>query len=105
MLERFKQSLSYGLLFASVARTFISTPTLSDMGIILGLCSIAGLQFYLEQNKKYSKLETTVEEKLKDMVHTINTQNEVIKKMALEVDGVRNNVSGLKLQQSMKKVI
>lgn len=105
MIKNLKTNLAGGLLFAFVGKMLVFTPGLADFGIIASLACVLALQFYLERNAKYTELEKRSEEKLDEMKETIGTQNEVLRKMALELDSIRNNVSGLKLHQSMKKVI
>ena len=105
MVSKITQHLPSGLFLAFVAKSLIITPSITDIGTIVCISALVGMQYFLERNAEYSELEKKAEVKLAEMVAIINTQNDVLKKMAIELDGVRNNVSGMKLQQSMKKVI
>lgn len=104
-IEDFKKNLPSGLLFAYMVKIIAFGASIPDFGIAGALIAVLGLQFYIEQNKKFKDFEHSTAETLKDMVHTINQQNDVIKKMAVEVDTLRNNVSTLKLVPNMKKML
>lgn len=93
-MDKIKNSLSYGLLFAFLGKLMFVSASVADMGIVFALSSICALQFYLEKNSK-----------LQDVVETVNTQNKVIEQMAMEVAKMRDSVSSIKLQSGFKKVV
>jgi hypothetical protein len=89
-----KKYVPMGLLCLFVGKVILFGTDYSDMGVAIALVAYSALVDYLEKHKK-----------LQDIEHIVNKQNEVISKMALEIDSLKTSIVGVKMGQNFKKVI
>lgn len=85
-----------GILLAFGVKLLVMGVSLPDMGVMLGILAVAGLQEYLD-NKR--------DKQMQDVIDTVNKQNEVIAKMAVEISETKTQVSAIKIHSGFKKVI
>ena len=90
-MEKFKKLLAEGLLLSFVIKMLIVSPSFSDMGIVLGLAAIVGLQHYLEKSTEIQDVKTIV-----------SKQTEVIQTMAVEMAKLKTSIEGVRLKESFK---
>jgi len=93
--------LLFGLMIKALLR---GVPTFSEGIVLVGFMGYISFYRKLIHNKKYEELFARVEEDGKRYVDVINKQNEVLAKMATEVDNVKTSFSGLKLSQGYRKM-
>lgn len=92
-MERLEKILPLSLLSLLVGKSLLLGVNLPEMGAILGLAALHGLSVYLDKHKKIQQIQEVV-----------NKQNEVIEKMAKELDVVRTSVTAVKMQNGMRKM-
>lgn len=85
-----------GILLAFGMKLLLSGISLSDMGVMLGLIAVVGLQEWLD-NKR--------DKQMQQVIDTVNQQNQVIAKIAAEVADAKTQISTIKLNAGFKKVI
>ena len=90
-MEKFKKLLPQGLLLAFTLKMLLITPGFSDMGIVLALAAIVGLQNFLERSIEIQDVKTIMAK-----------QSEVISTMAVELSKLKTNVEGIRLKDSFK---
>lgn len=92
-MERLEKLLPLSLLSLLVGKSLLLGVNLPEMGAILSLAALHGLGVYLEKNRKIQEIQQVVMK-----------QNEVIEKMAKELDGLRTSVAAVKMQSGMRKM-
>lgn len=92
-MERWEKILPLSLLSLLAGKSLLVGTSVSEMGMSLGLVALVSINSILEKHKKIQEIKNVV-----------NEQNKVISKMAEELVEVRNTISTLKLQQSMRKL-
>jgi hypothetical protein len=65
-----------------------------EMGVIFALTAYTALKDYLEKHKK-----------IQEISEVVNKQNEVISKMAVEIDNLKTAIVGVKMGQGFKKAL
>jgi hypothetical protein len=89
--ERVKYYLPFAaLIVAILVGAFYLSPIVSSVAITC-LSALYGMNVYLDKSKRMKEIEDIV-----------NKQNEVIHKMAEEVQAVRTSMAGFKLSQNMQ---
>lgn len=89
-----KKYVPMGLLCLFVSKLILVGVDYAEMGVAVALIAYAALIDYLEKHKKVQEIETIV-----------NKQNEVINKMAVEIDNLKTAIVGVKMGQNFKKVV
>lgn len=93
-MEKIINYLPLSLLSVFVLKLILFSTTPSEMGIIFALTAYSALKDYLDKHKKIQEISAVV-----------NKQNEVIAKMASEIDAIKTSIVGVKMSQNLKKVI
>lgn len=91
-MELFSRYSPLAILLLFVTKMLFISASPAEMGIVFALAAIVGLEKYMERNSHIQEMKISIEK-----------QNEVLKKMAIEIDGMRTNVSAMKLHQGMKR--
>jgi hypothetical protein len=65
-----------------------------EMGVIFALTAYTSLKDYLEKHKK-----------IQEISEVVTKQNEVIGKMAVEIDNLKTSIVGVKMGQGFKKAL
>ncbi len=86
------------LFCALVLKAAFFSPSVNDVGVMLGFGLFAFGLHYMKRRNVYQDLMVKYDE----VVDTVNKQNEVIKKMSEEVVAVKTSVTGVKLAQGFK---
>jgi len=94
MIKELKLELMPILLVLFCLKCLFFSFSLNETFIVLGILSIIGIKTFLNNHKK-----------LKDYDLILSKQNEVISKMATEVDAIKTSMVGLKMNQGFKKVV
>jgi hypothetical protein len=102
MKEEYISELPAVLFCALVIKAAIVSPSGYDVLLLLGLGVFAFGIHYMKRHKKYKDFEKEVTEKYLDITHTVNKQNEVIKKVAEETASIKTTVSTVKMSQGFK---
>jgi hypothetical protein len=92
-MERLEKMLPLSLLSLLAGKALFVGTSMAEMGMLLGLVVLQSLNAYLDKNKKLQEIQKIV-----------NEQNKVIEKMAAEIVTVKENVSTIKLQNTMRKL-
>lgn len=105
------QKVPMGLLTAYTIKLLFTGVNPSEMGVVFALSAglIAfeylaksrKLQAVLEANKEF---QSDLSKQVADQVHVINKQNDVIQKLAIELQECRNGITSLKASSGLKKV-
>ena len=93
-MEKIINYLPLGLLSVFVLKLIFFGTNAAEMGIVFALTAYSALKDYSEKHKKIQEISAIV-----------NKQNEVIAKMATEIDNVKTSMVGVKMSQNIKKVI
>jgi hypothetical protein len=93
-MEKIINYLPLSLLSVFVLKLIFFGTNAAEMGIVFALTAYSALKDYSEKHKKIQEIATIV-----------NKQNEVIAKMATEIDNVKTSMVGVKMSQNIKKVI
>lgn len=101
-MEKFSHLLPKGLLLSYLVKMLIITASFSDMGITFALCSIVGLQTYLEKSKTIKEVEETVYKRVDEQNLTIAKQNQLLEQFAIEFTKQKNEMAGIKLRSDFK---
>lgn len=86
--------LPIGLLCAYIVKLIALGTSFPEMGVVFALTAYVALKDYLDKHKK-----------IQEMSEVIAKQNEVLAKMATEVDAIKTSMVGLKMNQGFKKVV
>lgn len=86
--------LPIGLLCAYVLKLIMLGTNFPEMGVVFALTAYVAMKDYMDKHKK-----------VQEMSEIINKQNEVLAKMATEVDAIKTSMVGLKMNQGFKKVV
>jgi hypothetical protein len=92
-MDKMKKYIPMGLLCLYVLKLVALGTNFPEMGVVFALTSYVALKDYMEKHKK-----------IQEMSEVINKQNEVLAKMATEVDAIKTSMVGLKMNQGFKKV-
>ena len=68
----------------------------AECGVAIGLAALIAVKEYIGHKKNL---------KLHEVIETVAKQNEVIMKMATEIDALKTSMVGVKMGQSFKKAI
>lgn len=86
------------LLAAYIIKMITLSPTVNDVGILLALASVVGIQLYLEKNSTVEDVRTDCNKQLAAIKETVNKQIEVISQMSIEVARVKTDMQGVRLK-------
>lgn len=89
-----KKYMPMALLCLFVLKLILIGVDYPEMGVAIALIAHVALIDYLEKNKKIQHISDVV-----------NKQNEVIAKMAIEIDSLKTSIVGVKMGQNFKKVV
>ena len=92
-MDTIKKYVPIGLLCAYLVKLIIYGTNFPEMGVVFALTAYVALRDYVEKHKK-----------VQEVLEIVNKQNEVIAKMATEVDAMKTSMVGLKMNQGFKKV-
>jgi hypothetical protein len=104
--EKFMKHIKFlplALLTLLVLKQLVHGVDLAGMGVTIALTAVIALKDYLEKQKHIQEIEAHVKKELEDVKHVINTQNEVIEKMAKALDDVRTKAASIQLSQGYQK--
>lgn len=93
-MEKIVKFLPLVLLSVFVAKLVVYGVSAPEMGVIFALTGYVALKDYMEKHKKIQEVLTVV-----------NKQNEIIAKMATEIDALKTSMVGVKMGQNFKKVV
>lgn len=79
---------------------FLGT-SLSEMGAIFALVSLCGAYEFLDKSKRVEEIQTEVKKQIEEVRATVAFQNDVIQKMALQIDEAKTGVTAMRLAQGM----
>ncbi len=85
--------LPMGLFCAFIGKLVIFGVNAAECGVALGLISLVALKEYVGFKK---------DKKIQDVIDTVNRQNEVIAKMATEIDNLKTAIVGVKMGAGFK---
>ena len=92
-MDTMKKYVPVGLLCAYVLKLIALGTNFPEMGVVFALTAYVALRDYVEKHKK-----------IQEMSAVIAKQNEILAKMATEVDAIKTSMVGLKMNQGFKKV-
>lgn len=98
------KSLPKGMFFAYLVKMLIITPSFSDMGILIALASVVGVEIFLEKQKSIDEVKDACAKQVQDIQIVVNKQNDVIAQFAVEFSKMKNDVSGLRIKQDFQKI-
>lgn len=93
-MEKIINYLPLSLLSVFVLKLIFFGTNAAEMGIVFALTAYSALRDYSEKHKK-----------MQEVVEIVNKQNEVINKMATELDAIKTSMVGLKMHQGFKKAL
>lgn len=79
-----------------ITKLVFSSVSGAECGVAIGLTALIAVKEYIGHKKNL---------KLHEVIETVAKQNEVIMKMATEIDAVKTSIAGVKMSQSFKKVV
>jgi hypothetical protein len=91
-MEKIKY-IPVGLLVAYVLKLIAMGTNAPEMGVVFALTAYVALKDYVEKHKK-----------VQEVLDVVNKQNEIIAKMATEIDNLKTSMVGVKMGQNFKKV-
>ena len=89
-----KKYMPMALLCLFVGKLLFIGVDYAEMGVAIALTAYSAIVDYLEKHKKVQEINDIV-----------NKQNEIIAKMAIEIDGLKTSIVGVKMGQNFKKVV
>lgn len=92
-MEKVTNLIPMGLFCAFIGKLIIVGVNPAECGVALGLIALISLKEYISHTKN---------QKLQDVVDTVNRQNEVIAKMATEIDNLKTAIVGVKMGAGFK---
>jgi hypothetical protein len=93
-MEKIINYLPLSLLSVFVLKLIFFGTNAAEMGIVFALTAYSALRDYSEKHKK-----------MQEVIEIVNKQNEVINKMATELDAIKTSMVGLKMHQGFKKAL
>lgn len=93
-MEKISKLLPLALLSVFIGKLVILGVDAPSAGVIFALTGYVALKDYLDKHKKIQEISDIV-----------NKQNEIIAKMATEIDALKTSMVGVKMGQNFKKVI
>lgn len=93
-MEKIINYLPLSLLSVFVLKLIFFGTNAAEMGIVFALTAHSALRDYSEKHKK-----------MQEVIEIVNKQNEVINKMATELDAIKTSMVGLKMHQGFKKAL
>jgi hypothetical protein len=92
-MDRIYRLVPMGLFCAFIGKLIIFGVNPSECGVALGLISLVALKEYVGHKKDV---------KLQEVIDTVNAQNQVIAKMATEIDNLKTALVGVKMGTGFK---
>lgn len=92
-MEKAYHLIPTGLFCAFIGKLVVFGVSPSECGVALGLTALMAVKEYVGMKKDL---------KMEEIVKTINMQNEVIAKMATEVDNLKTSIVGVKMGAGFK---
>jgi hypothetical protein len=93
-MEKIVKYLPITLLSAFILKLIAFGVNVPEMGVIFALTGYVALKDYVEKHKK-----------IQEIAEVVKKQNEVITKMATEIDALKTSMVGVKMGQNFKKVV
>lgn len=93
-MEKIIKLLPIALLSIFVSKLVLLGVDAPSASVIFALTGYVALKDYLDKHKKIQEISDVV-----------NKQNEIIAKMATEIDALKTSMVGVKMGQNFKKVI
>ena len=95
-MEKIQNVLPLALYCLFITKLIISGVNAAECGVAIGLTAFMAVKEYIGHKQNL---------KLQEVVDVVAKQNEVIAKMATEIDAVKTSMVGVKMGQGFKKVI
>lgn len=92
-MEKVYHLLPMGLLTAFVGKLVIFGVNSAECGVALGLVALVAMKEYVGIKK---------DAKMEEIVKTVNMQNDVLAKMATEIDNLKTSLVGVKMGAGFK---
>lgn len=87
-----------GLLVALIGKMLVvGNVSFAEMGVALGIIGYVALRDYVEKHLTIQEGVAKFESEAKEMKDIISKQNEVIVKMATEIDAIKTSIVGVKM--------
>jgi hypothetical protein len=93
-MDTIKKYVPIGLLCAYVLKLIFLGTNFPEMGVVFALTAYVATKDYVEKHKK-----------VQEVLEIVNRQNEIIAKMATEIDNLKTSMVGVKMGQNFKKVV
>jgi hypothetical protein len=93
-METIIKHLPLSLLSLFVLKLVAYGVTAPEMGVIFALAAYTAIKDYLDKHKRIQEISEVVAK-----------QNEVIGKMAVEIDNLKTSIVGVKMGQGFKKAL
>jgi transposase len=95
-MEKIYSVLPMALYCLFILKLIFNGVTVAECGVATGLTAFMAVKEFIAHKKNL---------RLQEVVNTVAKQNEVIMKMATEVDALKTSMVGVKMGQGFKKVI
>jgi hypothetical protein len=92
-MEKVTNLIPMGLFCAFIGKLIMVGVNPAECGVALGLIALISLKEYVGFKK---------ETKIQEVIDTVNRQNEVIAKMATEIDNLKTAIVGVKMGAGFK---
>lgn len=92
-MDRIYDLVPMGLFCAFIGKLVLFGVNAAECGVALGLVALVAMKEYVGFKK---------DKKIQDVIDTVNKQNEVIAKMATEIDNLKTAVVGVKMGAGFK---
>ena len=89
------------LLCAFTIKLLLLGTSASEMGAIFVLAGLSGFTEFLDRSKRIQEIESNVKTQLDEVRSIVARQNDVIQKMAIQLDDAKAGVTAVKLAQGM----
>lgn len=95
-MEKIYNVLPMGLFSLFIIKLIFGNVNPAECGVALGLTAFMAMKEFIAHKKNL---------KLHEVTETVAKQNDVIMKMATEIDALKTSLVGVKMGQGFKKVI
>jgi hypothetical protein len=95
-MDKIYNLLPMALYSLFIIKLIMNGVTLAECGVAIGLTAFMAVKEFIGHKQNL---------KLQEVVSTVAKQNEVIGKMAAEIDALKTSMVGVKMGQGFKKVV
>lgn len=92
-MDRIYRLIPMGLFCAFVGKLIVFGVNAAECGVALGLTGLIALKEYIGHKKN---------QQMEEIIKTVNMQNDVIAKMATEIDNLKTAIVGVKMGTGFK---